>query len=211
MPRYLKEMHHIQFEKSELVSGLPLFFGGISCLVGGTVSDLVVRRLRRKWLGRALFPICGYSIAAAAMLCLPLARTADQVAILLCVAGAGGDFGQAANWASIVDIGGRYAGTATGFINTVGNAGNFLGPSIGVIIFHALGWNFLMVVYAGSFLAAASMWLFINPERTFYTDRHVGPEPLPGGIGGPALGPVPSAADKEVGIKERLHDNIKPR
>ena len=42
----------------------------------------------------------------------------------MCVASAAFDFGQAANWASIVDIGGRNAGIAMGFINMVGNFGH---------------------------------------------------------------------------------------
>jgi ACS family glucarate transporter-like MFS transporter len=84
------------------------------------------------------------------------------------LASAGADFGQGANWATIVDIGDRYAGTATGFINTVGNAGNYLQPYIEAVIFQSLGWNVLLGVYAGLFLCAAAMWLFINPNRAFY-------------------------------------------
>jgi MFS family permease len=170
MPRYLKEVHHVPFEGSELMAGLPLFFGGISCLVGGTLSDLVVRRTGRKWLGRALFPMCGYTTAAAAMFGVRFAGSAEAAAALMCLASAGFDFGQGANWATIVDVGGRYAGTATGFINMVGNAGNYLQPVIGAVIFRSLGWDFLLAVYAAASLAAASMWLFIDPGRPFYAD-----------------------------------------
>src|SRR5262249_45397708 len=136
LPRYLKDVHHVEFKQSELMSGLPLFFGGISCLVGGTLSDLLVRRFQRKWLGRAVFPLCGFGTAALAMLCVPFVDDVNMVVVLLCLASAGNDFGQGANWASIVDIGGRYAGTATGFINMVGNAGNYMGPVIGAFIFN---------------------------------------------------------------------------
>jgi nitrate/nitrite transporter NarK len=170
MPRYLKEVHGVAYEKSEWMSGLPLFFGGISCLVGGALSDALVRRTGRKWLGRALFPVTGYTAAAVAMFCLRFAQSIDEVTVLLCVAGAAFDFGQGANWATIVDIGGAYAGTATGFINMVGNAGNYLQPVIGAIIFRTLGWDVLLCVYALTFLGAATMWLFINPNRTFYAD-----------------------------------------
>jgi len=103
-----------------------------------------------------------------AMFCLPWAQTAGQACVLMCVASAGNDFGQGANWATIVDIGGRYAGTAAGFINMVGCAGNYLQPVIGAVVFRALGWDFLTGVYAATFLSAASMWLVINPNLTFY-------------------------------------------
>jgi ACS family glucarate transporter-like MFS transporter len=170
MPRYMKDIHGLEYAKSELMSGMPLFFGGISCLIGGALSDLVVRRSGRKWLGRALFPMCGYTTAAAAMFCVRFTNTPEEATVLMCLASAAHDFGQGANWASIVDIGGRYAGTATGFINMIGNVGNSLQPYVGAVIFHRLGWNALMTCYSGAFLLAACMWLFINPERTFYRE-----------------------------------------
>jgi MFS transporter, ACS family, glucarate transporter len=88
--------------------------------------------------------------------------------VLMCVAAAAFDFGQGANWASIVDIGGRYAGSATGFINLVGNMGNSIQPVIGAWIFNRFGWPALFIVYAGAYLVAGGMWLFIDPRRRFY-------------------------------------------
>jgi MFS family permease len=171
MPRFMKDIHHLEYENTELMTGAPLFFGGISCLVGGALSDAFVRWSGRKWLGRALFPMCGYTTAAMAMFSVRYAASPEEATILMCVASAAHDFGQGANWATIVDIGGHYAGTATGFINMVGNAGNYVGPYVGAKIFHALGWDALMAVYAAAFLGAAVSWLFIRPERTFYQDE----------------------------------------
>lgn len=175
MPRYLQEVHGVEFGQSELMTGLPLFCGGISCLVGGALSDAVVRRTGRKWLGRAAFPVVGYTLAAAFMYSVRFAGTPVQASVLMCLASAAVDFGQGANWATIVDVGGRYAGTATGFINMVGNAGNYLQPYLGALVFRTLGWDALFGVYAAAFLGAASMWLFINPERTFYEGNETAP------------------------------------
>jgi MFS family permease len=169
MPRFYQDVHGISFKRSEWVSGLPLFFGGLSCLLGGWLSDAMVRRTGRKRLWRAVFPITGYGTAAAAMAAIPFVRTPLYATVLLCLANAAVDFGQGANWASIVDIGGSYAGTATGFINMVGNMGNFLQPVIGQWVFHHLGWGALFAAYAAAFLVAASMWAFIDPNRTFYS------------------------------------------
>jgi MFS transporter, ACS family, glucarate transporter len=173
LPRYLKEAHGVSFASSELRSGLPLFCGGISCLVGGILSDALVRRTGRKWLGRAVLPIGGHLVAAGTMLCVPLAADADQAMVLMCIAATCTDLGQGANWATIVDLGGRYAGTAAGFINMVGNSGNVLQPYVGALIFHAWSWNSLFRVYAGAFVAAAAMWMLINPMKPFYGDAEI--------------------------------------
>jgi MFS family permease len=170
MPRYLKEIHGVGFAGSEVISGLPLFCGGISCLVGGALSDALVRHTGRKWLGRAALPIGGHLVAAVTMLLIPLAADATQATILMCVAATCTDLGQGANWATILDLGGRYAGTAAGFINMVGNSGNALQPYVGSRVFHIWSWNSLFHVYAGVLIAAAAMWLFINPRRPFYKE-----------------------------------------
>jgi MFS family permease len=168
MPRYMKEVQGVAFEKSEWSSALPLLCGGVACLAGGMMSDMLVRRTGRRRLGRAVFPVSGCLIAAAAMLGIPHATTALTATILMCVASAAFDFGQAANWASIVDIGGRNAGIAMGFINMVGCLGNAVQPYIGARVFNTFGWDALFLVYAVAFLLAMTTWTIINPTRTFY-------------------------------------------
>jgi ACS family glucarate transporter-like MFS transporter len=171
MPRYLKEVHGVTFEESEWTSVWPLLFGGLACLVGGVLSDELVKRTGWRRLGRAVFPVIGCLIAAAAMLAIPHVGTQRDATILMCVAAAAFDFGQAANWAAIVDMGGRYAGIALGFINMVGNLGNAAQPYVGAKVFSAFGWDRLFHVYALAFILAMLMWAVINPLRVFYSHR----------------------------------------
>jgi nitrate/nitrite transporter NarK len=172
IPRFFEAQHHVTFDRSEWLTTFPLFFGGLSCLAGGALCDYLVKRNpARKRLLRALFPVTGYSLAACAFIALRFARTPQQAAVICCVIAVASDFGQGANWSTIVDIGGRYAGIATGLINTVGNLGHFTQPPLGQWIFHTFGWNALFVVYAAAFGIAASLWLFIDPTRRFYPDQ----------------------------------------
>jgi ACS family glucarate transporter-like MFS transporter len=168
MPRFFKEVQGVSYQRSELMSAAPLLVGGLTCLLGGVLSQRLVARTGRKRLGRALFPILGASTAAVGMFLIPMVRTPLEATLLLCVVSGAYDFGQAANWATIVDIGGKYAGSSAGMINTIGNMGNAFQPVIGALIFTAFGWNVLFVIYSLMFLVAASMWLIIDPRRTFY-------------------------------------------
>jgi len=168
MPKYFSEVQRVSYERSEWMVAAPMFFGGITCLLGGVAVQRLVRQTGwRRW-GRAIFPIAGKTTAAASMFCVPLMRTPLEATILLCLASAAYDFGQASNWATIVDIGGKYAGSAAGLINTIGNMGNAFQPAIGALIFTALGWDSLFFVYAVALIIAASMWLLIDPRQTFY-------------------------------------------
>jgi MFS family permease len=168
MPRYMKEVQGVPFEQSEWSSAWPLVCGGLACLAGGLFSDTVVRRTGwRRW-GRAICPLSGCLVAAIAMLAIPHARSAPSATAMMCIASAAYDFGQAANWASIVDIGGRYVGIAMGLVNMLGNVGNSIQPYIGARVFHSFGWTALFSAYAIAFLLAMTMWLVIDPTRTFY-------------------------------------------
>jgi MFS family permease len=168
MPRYMKDVQQVVFEKSEWSSALPLICGGIACLVGGVLSDALVKRTGWRRLGRAIFPVTGCLFAAIAMLAIRNAQTARDATILMCVASSAFDFGQGAAWASIVDIGGRNAGIATGFINTVGNLAHAVQPAIAPYVFAPFGWSALFGVYAVAFLLAMTTWTIINPKQTFY-------------------------------------------
>jgi ACS family glucarate transporter-like MFS transporter len=171
MPRYMKEVHDVTFEQSEWSSAWPLLCGGIACVVGGILSDAFVKRTGWRWFGRAVFPVTGCLIASVAMLAIPHVTTQHGATICMCVAAAAFDFGQAANWAAIVDMGGRHAGVTMGFINMVGNLGNSTQPYVGARVFNTFGWNALFGVYAVAFLLAAMMWTVINPVRCFYDRR----------------------------------------
>jgi MFS transporter, ACS family, glucarate transporter len=170
VPRYLKDIHNVEFKNSEWMQAMPMFLAGISCLVGGLICDYLVNRTGRKRLVRACFPIAGCLIASAAMFAIRSADNAYQATVLMCVAAAFYDMGQSSNWASIVDIGGRYAGLAAGFINMIGNLAGFVQPVVGAYIFNKFGWNVMFAVYAGAFLIAACMWSLINPEKTFHPE-----------------------------------------
>jgi nitrate/nitrite transporter NarK len=170
IPRFFKDVQGVTFDRSEWLTTFPLFFGGLSCLLGGALCDYLVKVTDRKRLVRTLFPVIGYCVAALAFLALRHVHTPTQAAILCCVIATASDFGQGANWSSIVDIGGRYAGTALGLVNTLGNLGHFVQPPLGQWVFHTFGWNALFVVYSAAFAVAASMWLFINPNRPFHPD-----------------------------------------
>jgi MFS family permease len=170
MPRYMKEVQHVTFQDSEWSTAFPLICGGIACFTGGVLSDALVKKTGWRRFGRAIFPIGGCLIAAAAMFAIPYAHTARSATLCMCVASAAYDFGQAASWACIVDIGGRYAGVAAGFIN-IGCLGNALQPYVGARLFNAFGWDMLFGVYAASFLLAVTTWSVIDPTRTFYDEK----------------------------------------
>jgi len=171
LPKFLKQVHHLDYNQSEWRQGMPLFFGGIACALGGWLSDLIVRKTGRQRFGRAVLPIIGRLVASAMIIAAGLSHSPNVAILFLCICMLAHDLGQGPSWASVVLIGGDYSGTAAGFVNTVGNlGGNVLQPVLGAVIFTHWGWKALFAVYASVYFFSAATWLFIDPSKKFYRD-----------------------------------------
>lgn len=154
-----------------VASGAPLFFGGIACLIGGFITDRMVRVLGRRW-GRtaqgAVAYFCGGFFFTAALL---LTDYPWLSVACLCTASFLKDFAMAASWSTCIDIGHRYSGTVAGFMNGVGNMGTFFSPPIIAWLATptetggATRWGLALVYSAAMFFTASIGWLFINPKR----------------------------------------------
>ncbi len=72
----------------------------------------------------------------------------------------------AVSWATCLDIGHRYSGTVSGFMNMVGNLGTAVAPiCVAYLAGETGGWHWALVVSAGALFCAAVCWPFINPRR----------------------------------------------
>jgi ACS family glucarate transporter-like MFS transporter len=174
LPKYLKDVQGVDLKRNLWLGVLPMLFMGLACLISGRLSDWFVRRTGRKHLGRAIFPVAGLLCSAAALLLLQHAKSPTQAIILLCIAAFCVDMNQSCHWANIVDIGGRYAGMAFGFMNTIGNIGNSIAPVTNERLFNIYGWNTLFTVNAIILCSATIFWFFNDPQKRFYPDQALG-------------------------------------
>ena len=179
MPKYFESVHKMAPKDTEGLSTLPLLCAGFACIAGGMTSDWIVRRTGRRRATRMTIAVSGYLIAAVSMFLIRGAESPRAAVALMCVAVFAFDFGQGSNWASIVDIGGRFAGIAAGFLNMVGNTAGFVQPVVAPYVFKNYGWDVLFALYALAFVLAAVMWAFIDPTKRFYEGRDPG---TPGGF-----------------------------
>ena len=174
LPTYLRDARHVPLEKSALLAGLPLFFGGVGCLAGGWIS----KSLAKKWrdIGRARrVTACTGLFSAAAMLVLATRINNPVFAMIaLGMASFSNDLAMAPDWAACMDVGGRLAGSLSGSMNMMGNLGGAIGP---VVVGYLLdstkptadapptleGWTLAFLVAAMIYVVGAVAWIFIDP------------------------------------------------
>ena len=174
LPTYLREARHVPLGKSALLAGLPLFFGGVGCFVGGWVA----KRLAEKWrdVGRARrLTACTGLFGAAAMLVIATRINNPVFAMVaLGLASFSNDLAMAPDWAACMDVGGRLAGSLSGSMNMMGNFGGAIGPvAVGYILNSTKvsadapptlqGWTTAFLVAAAIYVVGAVSWMFIDP------------------------------------------------
>jgi len=175
---YLQRDLRLSGTRLVLASGGPLFFGGIACLLGGFLTDRQVRLWGRRW-GRTLQGAVAYGLGGVFLL-LTVLWTPSHIGLAfaaLCFSSFVKDFGMAASWSTTIDVGHRYSGTVAGFMNTVGNLGQFVTVPVAAQLAIFAGsrghpsWKATLYYYAAMFFIASACWLFVDPRRVVvYSD-----------------------------------------
>ena len=165
LPKYLKEQFHVDYAQSQFISGLPLLLGGFACLAGGFLSDYAVRKLGSKRWGRSLIPIAGWTAAGLCAFAVSQRNSVGAVIALIVVAFAFQDLGVPSMWSLPTDIGGRFAGTLGGWMNSAGAVGGMLSPLVAAKLSTALGWNAAFVVFGAVYLLGALAWLRVDAGK----------------------------------------------
>ena len=116
LPNYLRHHRHLDSQTTAWLTSLPFAFGVVACLLGGSLSDVIIRRWGKAW-SRRLVGVSGLTVAGLAIFSVPWASDTVTLGFLLTLAFFGNDLAMAPAWAAAGDIGGRYTGVLSGTMN----------------------------------------------------------------------------------------------
>ena len=166
LPTYLLEARGVGMAAVGLWAGLPLFLGAISVVVGGFLSDVLVRRVGLRW-GRRLPGGLGLLLAGLLLLLSVLLENNVAALIAMVASFACADLLLGPAWATCVDIGEKNAGTVSGCMNSIGHIGGVLSPVVLGWSLQTWGsWTYPLLLTAGFYFLGACLWLVIDPEKT---------------------------------------------
>jgi sugar phosphate permease len=178
LPKYLRNARHLEVGKSAVLGGLPLFMGGIGCLVGG----MIARRMN-VWTGntaqtRRTLAYIGFTGACAFLLLSSRLENPYLAMISMGFASFCNDLVMPGAWGACMDVGGKYAGTLSGTMNMMGNVGGALSPTvIGFILDHTHNWNIPFYVSAGIYFMGVFCWMALDPVTPLEGAAPVAPAP----------------------------------
>jgi ACS family glucarate transporter-like MFS transporter len=165
LPVYLLEAHHFSLKQMGFAAVFVFAGPAVGGMTGGIIADHVIRTQRgtpriRAWLGGLglLLCCCGLYMTATST---GQWLTVMWLALSLCCMG----FSFSSGWASCADIGGKFTGTVTGWMNFWGQLiGGGLGPVLIAWIASRYSWQAAILVTASMGIVGAIGWIFVKPD-----------------------------------------------
>ena len=167
-PTYLREHFPSLSEMQRAwLACVPLFFGGLGCLVFGLVCAPV-----EKWLGgtaraRRFIGVTGMGCAGVMLLVSTFLHEPLLSVLAVGLASFCSDSAMPGAWGTCMDVGGRHAGALSGSMNMLGNAGGAVAPMVVPFVLAATGgnWTVNMWLFAAAYFLGAVCWAFVNSDE----------------------------------------------
>lgn len=163
-PRYLKDVHQVGILDRGVMTSVPMMVGWAGMLLGGRLTDFLVRKVGLKW-GRRL-PWGGSRVLGiTAFVVSPLLDSPWAVTAAMAVAAFSTDLGSPSVWAFCQDVGGRYVGSVLGWGNMWGNLGATVGPILLAWVIADYGYTTMFHVCAAAFVLSGVCGLGIDATK----------------------------------------------
>jgi sugar phosphate permease len=166
-PTYLLEFRHLSLQSVGLLASLPLISATIGDVVGGVLTDNILRKTGNIKLARRAVAAPGLFLAA--LLLIPAATTESAVTAVLCLTASNFflELVLGPAWAVPMDVGGTSSGTVTAVMNMVGAVGASISPLVFGILVERGSWIAPFYVTAGILVTGSLIWIFlIDPDKS---------------------------------------------
>ncbi len=164
LPTYLREARGMNVAQAALFGVLPLFMGGLGNPVSVFLSERISKLTGNVDVSRRVVASSGF--AGAAIFLFATTYVQDPALAVGCIALSSfcNDLAMPPSWAAAMDVGGKYAGTLSGAMNSWGNLGGAVAPTVIGYVLAASGnnWNLTFYISAAVYAAAVPCWWALN-------------------------------------------------
>jgi sugar phosphate permease len=171
-PTYLREYRGLSLLEMGLIGALPLIAGMAGDIIGGSITDLVLKKTKNPTFSRRIVAAPGFALAA--LFIIPAAMTDSVFISVGCLALSFFflEFVIGPAWAVPMDVGGVYSGTVTGIMNMAGALTASLTPLIYGYLFSRGYWIEPFFVSSGVLFLGAIIWsFFIHPDVSVINEQ----------------------------------------
>ena len=170
---FLKTRYAITTGEAGAYSSIPLYCGALAMWVGGTAVDSIYKA--GKWkLSRALPAMLGFGLSAVTLMTAPFMRTPGGFIACFALTTIGVDLTVSSSWTVCCDVGGKYSGTLSAAMNTLGAMGSLASSLLFPLL---IGWtgNIKVYFYVAALLnmVALGCWRYIEPAKSLLREERL--------------------------------------
>ena len=159
---YLQQARSVELARSGVLTSLPQLALMAGSLLGGWLSDRLLRRSGSHWLAYQLVAIVSLILCAALIGSSYFVTDATAAVLVISLGMFCGAMGGPAAYAVSIAKGGRHVASVFAMMNMSGNIGAMLLPVVLPSLVVAWGWDGVLFGFAGVFAAAAICWCFVS-------------------------------------------------
>lgn len=165
LPLYLMEAQGFSLAKMGIAASFPWAALCLITFLTGYVSDKLIAAGVSKHRARTLFGASGLLLSGAALYLAAIAITPNMNILWLTISLGSLGFTFNASWAACIDIGGKFCGTVSGWMNFWGNIGGVLAPIVTAWIATQYGWQAAILVTAFTAIIGVVSWVLVKPDQ----------------------------------------------
>jgi MFS family permease len=160
-PTYLIEYRHLSLNNVGLLASVPLIAAMAGDLVGGLLTDALLRKTGRLAWSRRIVAAPALLGAAAFLVPAALAHAVATAIVCLTVSNFGLEMVLGPAWAVPMDVAGLGSGTVAAIMNMAGAVGASISPLVFATLVERGSWITPFVVTAGVLVIGAMIWSFL--------------------------------------------------
>jgi MFS family permease len=164
LPTYLLQARGVALTHNAILSGLPLLTAGCGCLFAGYLLPVATRRWTALRARRA-FAYLAYGGAAASLLLFPAIHDANYAMAIMSLSSFLVELSAPVTWTAAMDMGGDSVGLLTGMMNTLGQLGGSIAPTVIGYVLAATSnnWSFAFYSSAALYALGGLCWMALDP------------------------------------------------
>ena len=165
LPMYLMEVHKFSLAKMGIWAAAPWISLMAVVTLCGHYSDKLLRSGMSQNMVKTATGAAGILLCAGAL--YVSTRTADPMMNVLWLSVSLGSLGltMSASWSSVISMGGKFAGSVSGWMNFWGNIGGVLAPTVTAWFATNYGWQAALAATAVTGICGAIAWFFVKPDK----------------------------------------------
>lgn len=164
LPMYLMEAQHFSLKSMGIAASFPWAALCLVTFATGFISDKLVTYGVSKHKARTLFGTIGLALCCVTLYLGAVATTPWWNVFWLTVSLGSLGLTFNASWAACIDIGGKFSGSVSGWMNFWGNLGGVAAPTFTAWVATTYGWQAAIIATAALAIIGIGAWFAVKPD-----------------------------------------------